>query len=196
LPSTAGFVDPLLSTGFPLTLLGVSRLAEIIERDWETDNFNSQLESYSSQTDAELLATSRLIGALYVNMGNFPVFASLSLLYFAAASYSEAARRLGKPHLAPFFLLHDHPQFGPNFARVLERACSVKRGSESNELIEEVFRIIEPIDVAGLGNRERQNWYPVEAEDLLGAAPKVGATRDEIMQMLGRCGFWPATSLV
>ena len=31
LPSAAGFVDPLLSTGFPLTLLGVTRVAEIIE---------------------------------------------------------------------------------------------------------------------------------------------------------------------
>ena len=28
----AGFVDPLLSTGFPLTLLGVARLAEIVEK--------------------------------------------------------------------------------------------------------------------------------------------------------------------
>jgi FADH2 O2-dependent halogenase len=196
LPSAAGFVDPLLSTGFPLTLLGVSRLAEIIEHDWETDNFRSQLESYSAQTDAELVATSRLIGVLYANMGNFSVFAALSMLYFAAASYSETARRLGKPHLVPSFLLHDHPQFGPNFVHVLERARSVKRGSESEELIEEVFRIIEPIDVAGLGNRNRQNWYPVEAEDLLSAAHKVGATRDEITQMLSRCGFWPATSLV
>jgi hypothetical protein len=39
LPSAAGFVDPLLSTGIPLTLLGVSRLAEIIERDWGTQRF-------------------------------------------------------------------------------------------------------------------------------------------------------------
>src|SRR5213075_964570 len=34
LPSAAGFVDPLLSTGFPLTLLGISRLAKIIDEDW------------------------------------------------------------------------------------------------------------------------------------------------------------------
>ena len=34
LPSAAGFVDPLLSTGFPLTLLGISRLAEAIEHHW------------------------------------------------------------------------------------------------------------------------------------------------------------------
>ena len=34
LPSAAGFVDPLLSTGFPLTLLGIARLAQIFEQDW------------------------------------------------------------------------------------------------------------------------------------------------------------------
>ena len=34
LPSAAGFVDPLLSTGFPLALLGVARLAEIVADDW------------------------------------------------------------------------------------------------------------------------------------------------------------------
>jgi len=33
LPSAAGFVDPLLSTGFPVTLLGVGRLAKILEND-------------------------------------------------------------------------------------------------------------------------------------------------------------------
>src|SRR5687767_14547527 len=31
MPSAAGFVDPLLSTGFPLTLLGIQRLAEILK---------------------------------------------------------------------------------------------------------------------------------------------------------------------
>ncbi len=67
LPSAAGFVDPLLSTGFPLTLLGVSRLAEMIERDWGTENFDIHLERYAAETDADLLATSRLI-ALYMRI--------------------------------------------------------------------------------------------------------------------------------
>jgi tetracycline 7-halogenase / FADH2 O2-dependent halogenase len=194
LPSAAGFVDPLLSTGFPLTLLGLARLAEIAEQDWGTERFNERLRDYAAKTDAELLATSRLIGALYANMGNFPVFAALSLLYFAAASYSEAARRLGRAHLAPSFLLHDDPRFGPGCARLLERARSARGGRESEELIEEVYRIVEPFDVAGLGKRERLNWYPVEAEDLLRSAHKVGVSRDEIMLMLDRCGFQPATS--
>ena len=196
LPSAAGFVDPLLSTGFPLTLLGVAKLAEMIERDWGTERFDTHLERYAAETDAELLATSRLIAALYANMANFPVFTAISLLYFAAASFSETARRLEKPELASSFLLHDHPQFGPESERLLERARWVQRGWESDELIEEVFRIIEPFDVAGLGNRSRRNWYPVEAEDLLSSAHKVGSSREKIMRMLGRCGFWPATSRV
>jgi tetracycline 7-halogenase / FADH2 O2-dependent halogenase len=193
LPSAAGFVDPLLSTGFPLTLLGVARLSEIFERDWGTSGFNAALERYSQQTDAELLATSRLIGALYANIDNFPLFSALSLLYFAAASYSETARRLGKPHLASSFLLYDHPQFGPACTRLLEYARSAGPGSQSEELIEEIYRVIEPFDVAGFGKRDRRNWHPVDADDLLQSAHKVYATREEILRMLDRCGLRSAT---
>ncbi len=32
LPSAAGVIDPLLSTGFPLTLLGIGRLLDVLER--------------------------------------------------------------------------------------------------------------------------------------------------------------------
>lgn len=195
MPSAAGFVDPLLSTGFPLTLLGIERLAGIIERDWGTDSFDAQLEKYSEKTEAELLATSRLVSALYANMNNFPVFSAVSLVYFAAASYSETVRRLGKPELAPSFLLYDHPRFGPGCARLLERALVVRRGRESEEFIDDVFRFIEPFDVAGLCDRGRRNWYPALAEDLLNSAAKVDSSRDEVMQMLERCRFWPATSL-
>jgi FADH2 O2-dependent halogenase len=194
MPSAAGFVDPLLSTGFPLTLLGITRLAEIIERDWQKQSFVKELETYASATDSELLATSRLLGALYANMGNFPVFSALSLIYFAVASYSEAARRLGKRHLAQSFLLHDHPGFGAKCAPLLDRAHCIQSGNESEDLIEDIYRLIEPFDVAGLGNRDRLNWYPVEAEDMLHSAYKLGATREEALRMLERCGFQPATS--
>ena len=193
LPSAAGFVDPLLSTGFPLTLLGIARLAGIIEHNWGSESFTMRLSDYAARTDAELLVTSRLIGALYANMANFPVFATLSLLYFAAASYAETARRLGKPYLASSFLLHDHPQFGPACAHLLGRALTIQSSRESEALIEDVFRAIEPIDVAGLGDRTRHNWYPVTADDLLCAAHKVDASYGQILQMLDRCGFRPAT---
>lgn len=189
LPSAAGFVDPLLSTGFPLTLLGVSRIAEIIERNWDAPQFSSSLAIYAEKTDTELVAASRLIGALYANMGNFSIFVELTLLYFAAVSYSEAARRLSKAHLAPSFLMSDDSRFGPGCADICERALHLDGEEEATKLIRDIQELIEPINVAGLGNPARRNWYPVDAEDMIRSAHKLGASREDIVQLLQRCGF-------
>ena len=190
LPSAAGFVDPLLSTGFPLTLLGISRLANILERDWNSPRLDEQMKTYAAQTSLEIKATANLISALYANMNRFPVFTALSLLYFAAASFSETARRLKKPHLAPSFLLHDHPTFGPAYRDLLDRARHVRSMQDGDALMYDVLRTIEPLDVAGLCREDRRNWYPVDAEDLFRAASKVDATHDEIAQLLQSCGFY------
>jgi len=95
LPSAAGFVDPLLSTGFALTLLGIERLARILR----SSDLRQQLQTYADETECELLIASRLIGALYATMDNFPAFTAVSLLYFAAVSFSETAIRLGRVRL-------------------------------------------------------------------------------------------------
>jgi FADH2 O2-dependent halogenase len=184
LPSAAGFVDPLLSTGFPLTLLGVSRLAEAIERDWGTPRFESRLKKYAAKTNDELAATERLIAALYARMNDFPLFSSLSMLYFAAASFTETARRLDRPELAGGFLMHDHPIFGPRSRDCLERARERLAPREREELMEQIRLAVEPFDVAGLGDHSRRNWHPVKAEDLFGAAYKLGASREELENLL------------
>jgi len=185
LPSAAGFVDPLLSTGFAMTLLGVSRLAEVIATDWGTQAFSCQVRNVAERSDAELLAAGRLIGSLYRSMGRFPVFASVSLLYFTAVIYSETVRRLGKPELAQTFLLHDDAYFG---ARCREFYGRVD-WAESKAFCDEIVRAIEPLNLAGLGDARRRNWYPVEARDLYESAFKVGATEREISALLERAGF-------
>src|SRR5207249_4141187 len=53
LPSAAGVIDPLLSTGFPLTLLGIQRLLAILE----ADPSEMALREYERITLAELDAT-------------------------------------------------------------------------------------------------------------------------------------------
>ncbi len=189
LPSAAGFVDPLLSTGFPLALLGIGRLAHIIEHDWETRRIHHSIETYAKRTQEELHTTARLVSALYANMDNFEVFSALTLLYFAAASYSETVRRLGKAHLAASFLLRDHPFFGPACLDVVKRAQSSLSPLQSTRLVSDIFVAIEPIDVGGFSNRERKSWYPVNAEDMFRAAGKVHATQAEIAELLHRCGF-------
>jgi FADH2 O2-dependent halogenase len=191
LPSAAGFVDPLLSTGFPLVLLGVTRLAQITEGCWGTDRMAEELSRYAELTTGDLLATARLIGALYAAMDNFPLFTSLSLLYFATASFAETARRLGKPHLAGSFLLHEHPLFKEKLTNLLDRAL-VPGKVAADLLARDILCAIEPFDIAGLGRVERRNWYAVDAEDLLCAAPKLGSDREDIARLLEGCGFWSA----
>ena len=175
LPSAAGFVDPLLSTGFSLTLLGVMRLAALLEKG--VPHFGD-LKGYAQQTRDELHISARLIGALYKKMNDFEKFSALTLLYFAAASYSETARRLGKAHLCGGFLMHDHPQFG-----------AALRGCLRNADKKQILQAIKPIDVAGLSRNDRNNWNPVDADDLRRAAPKVQATSQEIEDLLAACGF-------
>lgn len=211
LPSAAGFVDPLLSTGFPLTLLGVQRMGEILKGcrssehcsartaddpsramlrapiDWH--HLQSRLLDYAAQTTLELETAARLVGALYANMNRFEVFKELSLLYFIAASYSETVRRLGKPELANGFLLCLHPVFAKQFVNICEMAKGNLLADEMKTFSKKIREAIEPLDVAGLTDDSRHPWYPALAADLLRNASKVGASEAEMKAMLARCGL-------
>jgi FADH2 O2-dependent halogenase len=194
LPSAAGVIDPLLSTGFPLTLLGILRLVDLLERTSPGRDRDAALLAYERATLAELDATERLVAALYATMGDPPLFKRLGLLYFAAASFSEAARRLGRPELAPGFLLCAHPAFGPELAACASVAASAPQGSARRELEARIDRAIEPFDTAGLLDRRRRDWYPVVAADLLTSAGKLNATPEEILRLLERTGVVPAAA--
>jgi tetracycline 7-halogenase / FADH2 O2-dependent halogenase len=189
LPSAAGVIDPLLSTGFPLTLLGVFRLLDILETTSEGAERNAALSEYERITNVELDITEQLVAALYANMHDAAVFKRLSLLYFAAASYSEAARRLGRRELAPGFLLHAHAQFGAEVSACAALASLRPVNGERDALMQRIDRAIEPFDTVGLLDESRRSWYPVLADDLIAGAPKLGATTDEIYRLLERCGF-------
>ena len=189
LPSAAGVVDPLLSTGFPLNLLGIGRLVEALDRTWERETQHEALARYAKDTQDELDATERLVAALYASMVDFELFKRLTLLYFAAASFSETVRRLGHPEKARGFLLHADRRFGPELLGCCEAAMARPQGEARGRLMQRIEAAIHPFDVAGLGDQARRDWYPVLAEDLLSAAPKLGATPDELQTLLERCGF-------
>jgi FADH2 O2-dependent halogenase len=189
-PFAAGFIDPLLSTGFPLTLLGVSRLSAALQDYWGQSSLQDALARYAAITNDELDATALLIAALYANMDNFAAFRAISLLYFAAASFSETARRLKKAHLAEGFLLHNDARFGPAARSLLERARAGVAKDDTVPLMEDVRRAIEPFDVAGLCREHAPPWYPVDARDLIDSAWKLDATQDEVERMLERSGFY------
>jgi FADH2 O2-dependent halogenase len=189
LPSAAGVIDPLLSTGFPLTLLGILRLLDLLERTSPGRDREEALLDYERTTLAELDATERLVAALYATMTDPPLFKRLGLLYFAAASFSEAARRLGRPELAPGFLLSAHPSFGSELTACATLAASAPQGAARQALDDRLDRAIAPFDIAGLRDRGRHDWYPVLASDLLASGDKLKATPDELRRLLERSGF-------
>jgi FADH2 O2-dependent halogenase len=189
LPSAAGVIDPLLSTGFPLTLLGVVRLARALKSFDRPTEWAMTLRNYAHTTTLELKATGQLVGALYSCMNRFELFKKLSLLYFAAASFSESARRLGKEHLADSFLLCRHPVFSAQLREFCDAARQSLSASETVELGRRICDAIEPFDVAGLNDAARDPWYPALTRDLFANASKLQAGEAEIRTMLDKCGL-------
>ena len=134
------------------------------------------LRDYERTTQTELDVTEQLVGALYNCMGDPGIFKRLSLLYFAAASYSETVRRLGRPHLAPGFLLNSHRGFGVELRECATLAAQVPSGAPRSALFDRIDRAIEPFDTAGLLDRSRRDWYPMLASDLVSSASKLEAS--------------------
>lgn len=193
-PSAAGVIDPLLSTGFPLALLGIGRLVDILTATHAGAARDAALEQYAAITRAELDATERLVAALYATMADFPLFKRLTALYFAAASHTETVRRLGRPERAPGFLMHRHPSFGPALHDLTGRALRLderRAPGARQRLLDDITAAIAPFDVAGINDVRRRDWYPVEAGDLYAARDRLGATTAEIDALLARCGFVP-----
>ena len=191
LPSAAGVIDPLLSTGFPLTLLGIVRLLDLLEHTSAGRERDAALRDYERTTLRELDATERLVGALYASMHAPSLFKRLSLLYFAAASFSETVRRLKKPELAPGFLLDEHPVFARELTACAAAAAAGPDADARRALEARIDRAIEPFDAAGLLDRSRRDWYPVLASDLIASAAKLHASRAEIDALLERSGMAP-----
>jgi FADH2 O2-dependent halogenase len=170
LPSAAGVIDPLLSTGFPLTLYGVTRMGRLLAHHWERSTFASELEAYAKQTALELEFTARLVGSLYATMDRFELFKQLSLLYFAAAHYSETARRSGRADLADTFLLCGNAGFSRDLREICAAATRLLSSAAADELAERIRAAIKPYDLLGLTDPARGPWYPALEPDL----PTVG----------------------
>ena len=186
LPSAQGFIDPMLSTGFPLTLLGMDRLVRGLQSSWGSESLTAMCARVVDQSRADLLRAASLVSELYQSLADFPRFVALARLYFAVVSFSETEIRLGSADdVEAAILLSSHPEFGPGLVALLQAIA----GADAALVREAVDRFIEPIDVAGLLRQDRANWFPVDAEDLKHAASKLNASSEEIEGLLRRSGF-------
>jgi len=189
LPSAAAFIDPLFSTGIPLTLLGIERLASLLsDTDVKTrlskarSIMSSDVSPYSALTLADADRTARFIAGSYAGFREFPMFASYSMFYFAAASFSEMARRLDSPRTPRGFLCGDSDRFTSALRRLWP---AVGAGIAHDRYASEVATAIDDWNVAGLCDSDKRNWYGVDLDDTIRGAEKLGLTRKQVRERLG-----------
>ena len=176
LPSAAAFIDPLFSTGIPLTLLGIERLARVLAEGGVNPGQNA-LEVYGDATLADADRTAGFVAGSYAGFQQFPMFTAYSMFYFAAASFSEMARRLGSPRTPRGFLCGD----SPGFVSALQALSPARRAARAGERYEdEVAAAVAGWNVAGLCDAGKKNWYGVDLNDTVNAAGKLGLTADTV----------------
>jgi FADH2 O2-dependent halogenase len=185
LPSAAAFVDPLLSTGIPLTLLGIVRAGLALE-DSGGDGFEREIGEAASRTLDEADLTAALVAALWRSFDDLGTFSAATMFYFAAASFAEASCRLGREDV-PAFLGANRPALRAAILAAADRLGAGRAGREGFPAA--VRAAIEPWNVAGLLAPERRNWYPVSAGDLRAGAGKLGASERDVESLLVRTGF-------
>ena len=120
------------------------------------------LSDYADVTLAEADHTARFIAGCYAAFPRFAQFAAYSMFYFAAASFSEMSRRLGVDASASRFLCaHDAA-----FRDATER-LSPADTPDRRDYARDVAAAIEPMNIAGLCEAAKRNWYGVDERDAL-----------------------------
>ncbi|GIV62143.1 MAG: halogenase [Rhodothermaceae bacterium] len=184
LPHTAGFVDPLHSTGIAHTLGGIERLMRAFERGPGHAHFPERLAAYERAVLAELSLIDGLVAVCYEALPDFRLFTAAAMLYFAATiTYEQARARHGFDEAGYLFRAED-----PALRRLVDEAhtrlARLRQGKRSEAVVRAfeawVEAAIAPYNTAGLFHPPVPNMYHhtvaplVEAEGL--RAPGAGTS--------------------
>lgn len=183
LPSAAAFADPLFSTGMPLALLGIERLGSLLAESFGRRDFQPRLRAYNDLTLAEADHTAQFIAGCYAGFPRFELFTNYSMFYFAAASFSEMARRLQKSHLVRRFLAADHPTFAAA-QLALGRLIRENPNLDIEKFAAEIKKETACLNIAGLCDEAKRNWYDVDFADIIRASNRLEMTAQEMRATL------------
>lgn len=159
LPSTAGFVDPLHSTGVAHTLSGVERLGRLFERHGAAPPAGA-LDAYSTAVRREVRFVDDLVRVCYDALPSFRAWTASTMLYFAAATTYERRRAdaNGVPDTPPSFLCSDEDRLR---AAARQARSSVSGGGEAPADYESfVEKAVRPFNEVGLFAPPTPNMYP------------------------------------
>lgn len=156
LPTAAGFIDPLHSTGNAHTLIGLERLVRAWEEDWDSPRLGTRMEQYDAKFQAEIEFIDRIVAASYAGFADFDRMVAVTMFYFATAIWSEHERRAGRPPGA--FLCADDERFRSALKRAGNAVSDPTVSTSDLESL--VSRTFADINLAGLGDPSRRRMYP------------------------------------
>jgi tetracycline 7-halogenase / FADH2 O2-dependent halogenase len=135
LPNTAGFVDPLFSTGIAHSLCGVERLIRILERHWSRPTLAAELDQYQETVLTEVDVIDEIVGSCFAAFSCFETFVACCMAYFAAATTFER-RRLDQSQAAPrgSFLCADDSSFGSIARQTRARVMELMNSPTSRDI--------------------------------------------------------------
>ncbi|SHE97502.1 FADH2 O2-dependent halogenase [Fodinibius roseus] len=177
LPHTAGFVDPLHSTGIAHSLSGVERILYAFEEGGGSASSQPRsdfLATYERAVFRELRFIDLLVDGCYKTRRNFDLFTTYSMLYFTAAINYEQKRLRGLFDIEnDAFLLANHPRIPALIHQCYREVqeISSRPDSEIPQEVIEKFRVrvkkeIAPFNPAGLLDPDIPNIYEHTAADL------------------------------
>lgn len=157
LPNTAGFIDPLHSTGIAHALCGVERLAGILEEHWQRSSQAGALARYQASVLGELDLIDELVAACYQGLARFPLLVACSMLYFAAATTYEERRAGGDRSLD--FLCANNRELRAVVTSLTGRLSRLQAETDVAAFADELALAIRPFNRVGLCNSAARNMY-------------------------------------
>jgi FADH2 O2-dependent halogenase len=166
LPHTAGFVDPLHSTGIAHSLSGVERILHAFEvgRD-DPAAIDSLFQKYQNAVFNELDFIDLLVDGCYQAIHNFELFNIYTMFYFVATINYEQNRINGDFKIgSDQFLSANHNKIREIVERFYDDLLEMLQNESLEEQDIKAFRnavkeAIEPYNVAGLLDPEIPNMY-------------------------------------
>lgn len=189
LPHVYAFNDPLFSTGIAWSLVAVERLAEILlasgDGVGEPGSTAAPLARYQSLLAREADHLTALVLGAERLYPDFDRFVSWSLLYFTAASYSEARQRLVDPPAACWegFLGAEDAVLGGVFDRAGEQ---LDLGADPLRFANWMRSTIAERDIGGFCEPGVDRRIGVDFAALVERAGRLGLSRAEVQAALPR----------
>ena len=165
LPHTAGFIDPLQSTGIAHSLFGIEKLARIFERHWKSDRSSlpPALADYSGQIGREIQLIDTYVAGCYQATPRFDLFARMCLLYFAGTVTCERRRQAGDTGDGLLYLGAEDERLVEIAQRVTTSLPEVKMQPAGSAAFDQwlawVRELASSYDQVGLFNSDARNMF-------------------------------------